>query len=144
MVYPKAQHYRLSCSTFTSATFQQLFPISTATQMKWDFFTPTNAGQKLKKCYLETWRTLLTSYKPGDYGKFECNKETSTPFHLYNHEAQRQLNICVHGTTHPHNPHPKYLGVKLDRQLTYRQPIEGLRGKVMARKNFIRCLCEST
>ena len=50
--------------------------------------------------------------------KLNLSKTTSTPFHLSNHEAQRQLNICVHGTTLPHNPHPKYLGVKLDRQLT--------------------------
>ena len=26
----------------------------------------TNVGQKLKKRYLEIWRTLLTSHKPGD------------------------------------------------------------------------------
>ena len=26
----------------------------------------TNAGQNLKKRYLEIWRTLLTSHKPGD------------------------------------------------------------------------------
>ena len=71
-------------------------------------------------------------------------KTTSTPFHLNIHEAQRQLNICVHGITLPHNSHPKYLGVKLDRQLTYRQHIDGLREKVMARNNFIRCLSGSS
>ena len=83
--------------------------------------------------FSQTWRLKLNS-----------PKTTSTPFHLSNHEAQRQLNICVHGTILPHNPHPRYLGVKLDRQLTYRQHIEGLRGKVMARSNFIRCLSGST
>ena len=82
---------------------------------------------------LKTWRLKLNS-----------SKTTLTPFHLNNQEAKRQLNICVHGTTLPHNPHPRYLGVKLDRQLTYRQHIEGLRGKVMARNNFIRCLSGST
>ena len=97
---------------------------------------------KLKKRYLEIWRTLLISYKHGD--KLNSSKTTSAPFHLNTHEAQRQLSICVHGTTLPHNPHPRYLGVKLDRQLTYRQHREGLRGKVMARNNFIRCLSGST
>ena len=76
--------------------------------------------------FLQTWRLKLNS-----------SKTTSTSFHLNNQEGQRQLNICVHGTTLPHNPHPKYLGVKLDKQLTYRQHIEGLHGKVMARNNFI-------
>ena len=46
--------------------------------------------------FLQTWRLKLNT-----------TKTTSTPFHLSNHEAQRQLNICVHGTTLPHNPHPK-------------------------------------
>ena len=82
---------------------------------------------------LQTWRLKLNS-----------SKTTSIPFHLNNHEAQWQLNICVHGTTLPHNPHPRYLGVKLDRRLTYGQHIEGLRGKVMARNNFIRRLSGST
>ena len=82
--------------------------------------------------FLQTWRLKLNTAKT-----------TSTPFHLNNHEAQRQLNICVHGTTLLHNPHPKYFGVKLDRQITCRQHIEGLRGKVMARNNFIRYLCGS-
>ena len=61
MVYRKAQHCRQSCLTSTSATSQQLSPTNTVTQMTWHFFTPTSAGQKLKKRYLEIWKTLLTS-----------------------------------------------------------------------------------
>ena len=83
--------------------------------------------------FLQTWRLKLNT-----------TKTTSTPFHLNNHEAQRQVNICVHGTTLSHNPQHKYLGVKLDKLLTYRQHIEGLRVQVMARNNFIRCLSVST
>ena len=40
----------------------------------------------------------------------------------------------------PHQSHPTYLGVKLDRQLTYRQHLEGLRSKLSARNSLIRCL----
>ena len=140
MVYRKDQLRRLSCSTSTSATSQQLSPTSTATQMTRHFY---RCWPKVKETlsrdmedlvdFLQTWRLKLNS-----------SKTTSTPFHLNNHEAQRQLNSCVHGTTLPHSPHPKYLGAKLDRQLTYRQHVEGLRGKVMARNNFIRCLSGST
>ena len=83
--------------------------------------------------FLQTWRL-----------KFNTTKTTSTPFHLNNHKAQWQLNICIHGTTLSHNPHPKYLGVKLDKQLAYGQYIEGLHVKMMARNNFIRCLSGST
>ena len=63
--------------------------------------------------FLQTWKLKLTT-----------TKTTSTLFRLNNHEAQRQPNICVHWNTLPHNPHPKYFGEKLDRQLTYRQHIE--------------------
>ena len=140
MVYRKPQHCRLSCSTSTSATFQQLSPTSTAMQMTWHFFTPTNASQKLKKHYMENLADFLQTW----ILKLNTSKTTSTPFHLNNHVAQRQLKICVHEITLPHNPHPNNLGVKLDRQLTYRQHIEGLREKVMARNKFIRCLSGST
>ena len=75
--------------------------------------------------FLQTWRLKLNT-----------TKTTSTPFRSNKGEAQRQLNICVHGTKLPHNPHPKHLGVKLDMQLTYRQRIEDLRGKVMGKKQF--------
>ena len=83
--------------------------------------------------FLQTWRLKLNTAK-----------STSAAFHLNNHEAQRLLHIDIHGTTLPHNLQLKYLGVKLDRQLMYRQYIEGLRGKVMARNNFTRCLPGST
>ena len=56
--------------------------------------------------FSQTWRLKLNT-----------TKTISTPFHLNNLEAQWQLNICVHGTTLPLNPHSMYLGVKLDRQL---------------------------
>ena len=139
MVYRKAQNCRLSCLTSTSATSQQLSPTSTVTQMTWHFFTPTKVEETLSRDmedfadFLQTWRLKLNS-----------SQTTSIPFHSNNHEAKRQLNICVHGTTLPHNRQPRYLGVKLDRQLTYRQHIEGLRGKVMARNNFIQRLSGST
>ena len=83
--------------------------------------------------FLQTWRLKLNT-----------TKTALTSFHLNNHTPQRQLNICVHGTTIPLNPHPKNIGVKLDRQLTYKQHTEDLRGKVITRNNSIRCLSGST
>ena len=83
--------------------------------------------------FLHTWRLKLST-----------EKNTSTPFHLSNREAQRQLAIRVNGNILPHGPQSKYLGVKLDRQLTHRQLIKDLLGKVTARNNLIRCLARST
>ena len=78
--------------------------------------------------YLDKWRLKLST-----------TKTTTTAFHL-NREANRHLKILVKGSLLPHQIHPTYLGVKLDRQLTYRQHLEGLRSKVSARNSLIRWL----
>ena len=79
--------------------------------------------------YLDKWRLKLSTAKT-----------TTTAFHLNNREANRHIKIFVRGSLLPHQSHPTYLGVKLDRQLTYRQHLEGLRSKVSARNSLIRCL----
>ncbi|KAG5892096.1 hypothetical protein JTB14_008067 [Gonioctena quinquepunctata] len=42
-------------------------------------------------------------------------------FHLSNWQAQAEANVYIRGTRIRHNPYPTYLGVMLDRSLTYRQ-----------------------
>ena len=79
--------------------------------------------------YLNKWRL-----------KLRTAKTTTTAFDLNNTEANRPLKIFVRGTLMPYRSHPTYLGVKLDRQLTYRQHLEGIRSKVSARNSLIRCL----
>ena len=79
--------------------------------------------------YLQTWRLKLS-----------VAKTTVTPFHLNTKEANRELTVLHNGERLPNNPHPTYLGVKLDRQLTYRQHLEALRAKVSARNNLLRRL----
>ena len=49
-------------------------------------------------------------------------KATTTPFHLYNKEAKRQLLVYLDGTPLPHNPFPTYLGVKLDQAANLQTP----------------------
>ena len=79
--------------------------------------------------YLDKWRL-----------KFSTAKTTTIAFHLNNKEANRQLKIFVRGLMLAYHSHPTYLGVELDRQLTYRQHLEGLRSKVSAGNSLIRCL----
>ena len=74
--------------------------------------------------YLDKWKLKL------------CTAKTTTAFHLNDREANRQLKIFVRRLLLPHQSHPTYLGVKLDRQLTYRQHLEGLRSKVSARNTM--------
>jgi hypothetical protein len=47
------------------------------------------------------------------------SKTESCVFHLNTYEANRQLNVRFSGTEIQHVEHPKYLGVTLDRTLTY-------------------------
>ena len=72
-------------------------------------------GEKSLSKDMKTLANFLHSWRL----KLSTEKTTSTPFHLCNREAQRQLFIGVNGNILPHSPHRKYLGVKLDRQLTY-------------------------
>ena len=66
--------------------------------------------------YLQTWRLKLSH-----------TKTVTAAFHLHNREAKRELKVCNIGKTLPFCPVPTYLGVKLDRSLTYRPHLEALR-----------------
>ena len=83
--------------------------------------------------YLKTWRLKLSTAKT-----------TATAFHLNTKEANRQLSVNVNGNPLPHTPTPTYLGVKLDRQLTFKPHLDSLRAKVSARNNLLRRLAGTT
>ena len=79
--------------------------------------------------YLQTWRLKLSH-----------TKTVTAAFHLHNREAKRELKVCNIGKTLPFCPVPTYLGVKLDRSLTYRPHLEALRKKLCARVSLLRRL----
>ena len=61
-------------------------------------------------------------------------------FHLRNHESGKQLNISWNGVNLTHCNLPVYLGVTLDRTLSYKAHIEKTKKKVGTRNNIIRKL----
>ena len=79
--------------------------------------------------WLKQWRLKLSEAKT-----------VSATFHLNNREAKRELNVNINGRRLTCQRTPTYLGVKLDRTLTYRDHLTALRGKVMARSALIRLL----
>jgi hypothetical protein len=64
-------------------------------------------------------------------------------FHLKNAQAGRQLKIAWNGVTLEHSDCPKYLGVTLDRSLTYAKHCQDTGKKVSARNGIIRQLVTS-
>jgi hypothetical protein len=64
----------------------------------------------------------------------------SCVFHLNTDEANRQLDVSFTGTEIQHVEHLKYLGVTLDRTLTYKTHLTKTSKKVSARINIVRKL----
>ena len=67
-------------------------------------------------------------------------KTETCVFHLSTHDANRMLNINFADTPIQHVDHPKYLGVTLDRSLTYNTHLTKTGQKVAARVNIVRKL----
>ena len=61
----------------------------------------------------------------------------ATCFHLDNKQAARKLKVTLAGEVLVHDFAPTYLGVTLDRSLTYRKHTENVRDKVKSRWNII-------
>ena len=70
-------------------------------------------------------------------------KTEVTAFHLNNKEANQQLHIESEGVVLKHNPTPKYLGVTLDRTLTFKPHLQKLASKVR-RNSIIQILANSS
>ena len=67
----------------------------------------------------------------------------SAVFHLNNKETKRKLKVIFNNKTLPFCSEPKYLGVTLDRSLTYRRHLESLRNKWTSRVALLRRLAGS-
>ena len=82
--------------------------------------------------YLQTWRLKLSH-----------TKTVTAAFHLNNREAKRELKVYNNGRLLPFCPTPTYLGVKLDRSLTFRHHLVALRKKLSSRVTLLRRLVGS-
>ena len=82
--------------------------------------------------YLQTWSLKLSH-----------TKTVTTAFHLNNREAKRELKVYNNGRLLPFCPIPTYLGVKLDRLLTFCHHLMALRKKLSSRVTLLRRLMGS-
>ena len=82
--------------------------------------------------YLQTWRLKLSH-----------TKTVTAAFHLNNREAKRELEVYNNGRLSPFCPTPTYLGVKLDRSLTFRHHLMALCKNLSSRVTLLRRLVSS-
>jgi len=64
----------------------------------------------------------------------------SAVFHTNIKDTKRELKVNFNNETLPFCSEPKYLGVTLDRSLTYRRHLESLRKKLTSRVTVLRRL----
>ena len=65
--------------------------------------------------YPETWGIKLSHFKT-----------VTVAFHFYDREAKCEFNVCSNGKLLPFSPVPIYLGVKLNKSLTFLYHLETL------------------
>ena len=85
----------------------------------------------------------LTQYYRSNDLRANPDKTQVTAFHLRNKEAKRTLKVKWNMTDLEYTPHPKYLGITLDRTLSYKQHIHNTKMKVGTRKNLLTKLTSS-
>ena len=83
--------------------------------------------------YLQTWKLKLSHTKLS---------HTKT-FHLNNREVKCELKVYNNSRLLPFCPTPTYLGVKLERSLTFRHHLVALRKKLCSRVTLLRRLVGS-
>ena len=85
----------------------------------------------------------LTHYYRSNSLRANPDKTQVTAFHLRNKEANRSLKVEWNRTKLENTPHPKYLGVTLDRTLSYKEHMHNTKMKVATRNNLLRKLSNS-
>ncbi|KAI8434197.1 hypothetical protein MSG28_012309 [Choristoneura fumiferana] len=83
--------------------------------------------------YFSSWRLIPSPSKT----EVAC-------FHLNNRMANYQPAVSFKGELLKYNPCPKYLGVTLDRTLTYKEHLQKVSLKVASRNNILHKLCGTT
>ena len=71
-------------------------------------------------------------------------KTVSSVFHLDNFSASKQLSFYLNEQRLKHDPHPVYLGVMMDRSLTFQDHTNKMTAKARTRNNFLNKLVGST
>lgn len=83
---------------------------------------------------------VLSTYYDKNCLRPNPTKTISSLFHLNNKKANYKLQVYWNGELIEFSNHPKYLGVTLDRTLSYKQHIANTRSKASSRNNLLQKL----
>ena len=136
----------LAPALYNIYTNDQPIPVSTRLFIYADDTAVAAQGSSLEEVEgkLTSAMDVLSKYYDANHLKPNPSKTQVCAFHLRNREAQRQLDIIWRGERLKHCPTPVYLGVTLDRALTYRQQCLNTKQKVIACNGIIKKLTSST
>jgi hypothetical protein len=102
----------------------------------------THQARKFDECEIHLEEGLETLSKFFHYWRLRPNPSKSEVcvFHLGTQDANRKLTVQFDNTLITHVDHPKYLGMTLDRTLSYKPHLEKTGIKVNSRVNLVRKL----
>ena len=92
---------------------------------------------------LEQGLTDMSAYYLNNHLRPNPGKTQICSFHLKNREAKRELDVTWDGIKLENYQHPVYLGVTLDRTLSYKEHIKKTRAKVSTGNSLLRQLTNS-
>ena len=103
---------------------------------------PVNNFETIEK-RLSDSLTKLTEYYNRNSLNANPGKTQVCAFHLNNHIANKKLKVHWNSQQMEHTDFPVYLGVTLDRKLTYSAHVKKVKGKVLTRNNLLAKLANS-
>ena len=137
----KALSLHWCCSTCTPTTCQLHVAENSFTLTTYVSPSKANTSENWNALTQQIWRVCHTSVDSGNLHQAPpkpsavCSSCTS---------ATRELSVYLNGQRLRHECHPTYLGVTLDRTLSYREHLTKTAGKLKNRNNLLMKLAGST
>ena len=89
------------------------------------------------ECTLTADLARITQYCRRWRLKPSSAKTVSSVFRLHNKSALREFKVSMNGICLKHDPHPVYLGITLDRTLSFKEHTTKTAGKLKSRNNLL-------
>ena len=105
--------------------------------------TAQNKSFEMVEQHLRKALPILTLYYQNNRLKSNPAKTQSCLFHLRNHHATRKMNIIWNRTPISNDKYPVYLGVTMDRTLSFKEHTRKLKAKIQSRNALLSKLANS-